>query len=71
MPETIEAHPDRAQGDKTGDTHNDGAEYLSPDEAARRLGVAAKTVRAQLASGKLRGLRIGRVWRVQWPPQTS
>jgi len=65
MPQTIEAQP------QTTGTHPDGAEYLSPDEAARRLGVAAKTVRAQLASGKLRGLKIGRVWRVQWPPQTS
>jgi excisionase family DNA binding protein len=61
MPETIEAQPDAPTD----------AEYLSPDEAARRLGVAAKTVRAQLASGKLRGLKIGRVWRVQWPPQNS
>lgn len=47
------------------------AEYLSPEEAAKRLNVATKTVRAQLASGKLRGLKIGRVWRVQWPPENK
>ena len=49
----------------------DETQYLTPDEAALRLGVATKTVRAQLAKGKLAGLRVGRVWRVQWPPQTK
>lgn len=53
------------------EAHKPDAEYLSPSEAAKRLNVAAKTVRAQLASGKLRGVKIGSVWRVQWPPKTS
>lgn len=66
MPETIEAQPDAPT-----DAQNIEVEYLSPDEAARRLGVAAKTIRAHVASGKLRGIRLGRLLRVEWPPQTS
>jgi len=62
MPETIEAQPDASDIE---------VEYLSPDEAARRLGVNAQTIRANLSRGKLRGVKIGRVWRVQWPPQNS
>lgn len=46
-------------------------EYLSPEEAAPRLGVNAKTIRLNLANGKLRGVKIGRVWRLQWPPQSQ
>lgn len=65
MPETIESQ--RTEGA----SEENGAAYVTPDEAARRLGVNAKTVRAQLASGTLRGVKIGRVWRVQWPPQNS
>jgi len=60
MPETIEAPASKPQS---------GEEYVSPDEAARRLGVNAQTIRANLSRGKLRGVKIGRVWRVQWPPQ--
>jgi len=63
MPETIEAQRTEGAGEQKG------AVYVTPDEAARRLRVNAKTIRAQLASRTLRGVRIGRVWRVQWPPQ--
>src|SRR5262245_4123655 len=38
---------------------------LSPDDAAERLGVAPKTVRSWLRTGKVRGVRAGRLWRVR------
>jgi excisionase family DNA binding protein len=38
---------------------------LSPDDAAERLGVAPKTVRAWLRTGKVRGVRAGRLWRLR------
>jgi excisionase family DNA binding protein len=38
---------------------------LSPDAAAERLGVAPKTVRAWLRTGKVRGVRAGRLWRLR------
>src|SRR4051812_48761881 len=38
---------------------------LSPDDAAERLGVAPKTVRAWLRAGKVRGVRAGRLWRLR------
>ena len=33
-------------------------------EVAAELGLAPKTIRKLIASGQLRGVRIGRVWRV-------
>src|SRR5438067_10493444 len=38
---------------------------LSPDDAAERLGVAPKAVRAWLRTGKVRGVRAGRLWRLR------
>src|SRR5262245_39729692 len=38
---------------------------LSPDDAAERLGVAPKTIRAWLRTGKVRGIRAGRLWRLR------
>jgi excisionase family DNA binding protein len=37
---------------------------LSVREVARQLGLATKTVRKLIRSGSLRGVRIGRAWRV-------
>jgi excisionase family DNA binding protein len=39
--------------------------YLSPNEVAQRLNVTPLTVRRWLTSGKLKGLRAGRLWRVR------
>ena len=69
MPETIETKQTDASNTTTTATNGEG--YVTPGEAARRLGVQARTIRGQLASGTLRGVKIGRVWRVQWPPQNS
>lgn len=38
--------------------------YLTPDQVAARLQLHPETVRRQLKSGVLRGVRRGRVWRV-------
>ena len=35
---------------------------LTLQEAARRLGVAASTLRVQLRNGKLRGKKVGPIW---------
>jgi excisionase family DNA binding protein len=39
--------------------------YLSPDDVARRLNVKPLTVRRWLKDGKLRGIKVGRLWRVR------
>ncbi len=38
--------------------------YLTVKEAAKRLKLSVPSVRKALASGELRGLRVGRLWRV-------
>jgi len=38
--------------------------YLTPEQVAARLQLHPETVRRQLKSGVLRGVRRGRVWRV-------
>ncbi|MDI9494920.1 MAG: helix-turn-helix domain-containing protein [Bacillota bacterium] len=39
--------------------------YLSPDEAAARLSVTPKTIRKWLNEGRLRGTKLGRLWRIK------
>jgi excisionase family DNA binding protein len=38
--------------------------YLSAEQIAERLNVSAQSVRAWLRTGKLKGVRAGRLWRV-------
>lgn len=42
----------------------EGPPYLTTGDAAARLGVSTPTVRKLLDSGELRGIRVGRVYRV-------
>jgi len=37
---------------------------LKPEEAAARLAVSPKAVRAWLREGRLPGIRLGRLWRI-------
>ena len=39
--------------------------YFSPDDVALKLNVKPLTVRRWLKSGKLKGLKVGRLWRVR------
>ncbi len=39
--------------------------YLSPDDVAHKLNVKPLTVRRWLKSGKLKGLKVGRLWRIR------
>lgn len=39
-------------------------EVLTPEEAAKELKLATKTVKDWLRSGKLKGVKFGRQWRV-------
>lgn len=38
---------------------------LTPEEAAERLAVSPKTVRDWLRSGELKGVKVGRLWRIR------
>ncbi|MGQ9533462.1 MAG: helix-turn-helix domain-containing protein [Desulfotomaculales bacterium] len=38
---------------------------LTPKDAAERLAVSPKSIRAWLRQGKLRGVRAGRLWRIR------
>jgi excisionase family DNA binding protein len=38
---------------------------LTPEAAANRLGIAPRTLREWLRSGKLPGVKLGRLWRVK------
>jgi excisionase family DNA binding protein len=38
---------------------------LTPEEAANRLGIAPRTLREWLRSGKLPGVKLGRLWRIR------
>lgn len=40
-------------------------QLLTPEEAAERLLVKAKTVREWLKSGKIKGVKMGRLWRIK------
>jgi excisionase family DNA binding protein len=39
--------------------------YFSPDDVAHKLNVKPLTVRRWLKGGKLKGLKVGRLWRVR------
>ena len=41
-----------------------GADWLTPEEAARELRITRRTVYQWLRSGKLRGRKVGGAWRV-------
>ncbi len=43
----------------------DADEYLTPEEVAVRLKVAERTVYGWLRSGRLHGVKLGRLWRVR------
>jgi excisionase family DNA binding protein len=38
--------------------------YWTPEEIAERLKINVRTVNRWIASGKLRAIRVGRLWRV-------
>lgn len=38
---------------------------LTPEEAAHKLGIAPRTMREWLRSGKLLGVKLGRLWRIR------
>lgn len=38
---------------------------LSPEEVAEVLGVSQKMVRDWLRAGRIKGLKLGRIWRVR------
>ncbi len=38
--------------------------YYTPEELARALKVSGEAVRARLRRGEIKGLRVGRLWRV-------
>jgi len=38
---------------------------LTPEQAADRLAVSPKTLRDWLRDGKLKGVKVGRLWRVR------
>lgn len=40
------------------------SEYLTPEQVAEKLQMNARVVRRMLASGKIPGKRVGRIWRV-------
>jgi excisionase family DNA binding protein len=38
---------------------------LTPEQAANQLGIAPRTLREWLRSGKLPGVKLGRLWRIR------
>ncbi len=38
---------------------------LTPEQAAERLAVSPKTLRDWLRTGELKGVKVGRLWRVR------
>ena len=46
-------------------------EWIDTAEAARRSGVAERTVRQRLARGRLPGRKVGRTWMVEWQQEAS
>jgi excisionase family DNA binding protein len=38
---------------------------LTPEQAANRLAVSSRSIREWLRTGKLRGVRAGRLWRIR------
>ena len=54
-------------GDSRISPHTGQLERLAVDlrEAGEMMGVCAMTVKREIQRGKLRGMKIGRVWRVR------
>lgn len=42
-----------------------GERLLTPDDAAKALVVKSSTVREWLRTGRLKGMKMGRLWRVK------
>jgi excisionase family DNA binding protein len=42
-----------------------GERLLTPDDAAKALVVKSSTVREWLRAGKLKGMKMGRLWRIK------
>jgi len=38
---------------------------LSPEEVAKRLAISPKTVREYLREGRIKAMKVGRLWRVR------
>jgi len=38
---------------------------LTPDEVAQRLGITPNTVRIYLREGRIKALKVGKLWRVR------
>ena len=67
--ESVRARPQeraRAESDRTRDKRGKcmADRLLKPEEVAERLAVSAKMVRSWLREGKLPGVRLGRLWRI-------
>jgi len=43
----------------------DKEQLLSPEEVAKRLAISPKTVRDYLRAGRIKGMKLGRLWRVR------
>lgn len=40
-------------------------QLLSPEEVAKRLAISPKTVREYLREGRIKAMKVGRLWRVR------
>ena len=70
MMKVREFHSDveeKAMGEDRISSHREQQEKLAVDlrEAGDMMSVCAKTVKREIKRGRLRGLRVGRVWRVR------
>jgi excisionase family DNA binding protein len=42
-----------------------GEEFFTPEEVAHKMKVSLRTVKSHLLSGRLRGVKFGRLWRIR------
>jgi excisionase family DNA binding protein len=40
-------------------------EYFTPEEVAQKLKVSLRTIKSHLISGRLKGVKVGRLWRIR------
>lgn len=40
-------------------------QLMTPDEVAERLSISAQTVRGYIRTGRIRAIKVGRLWRVR------
>jgi acetyl-CoA synthetase len=40
-------------------------EFYTPDEVAQKLKVSLRTIKTHLLSGQLKGVKVGRLWRIR------